>query len=111
MMRDDPPDDERGGSRQLALGLANPKPRYRRGDFCLAGSNEAAARTVFDFPASADLALAICGPAGSGKSHLAEILAAAAGVERRVGGDLGPLVDDVRPLVVIDEAERIADPK
>lgn len=100
-----------GAARQLALGFANPAPRYRREDFCLAESNAAAAQAAFGFADSPDLALAICGPEGAGKSHLAQIVADAAGVARRSGQEIEAAIADAGALAVVDDVDAIADPK
>lgn len=74
-------------------------------------SNRAAAQTVDGFMASGEPALAICGPAGSGKSHLAHILAAENAAALRMGADIEAAFGDGRALVVIDDAETAPDPK
>ena len=74
-------------------------------------SNRAAAGAVDSFMTSGEPALAICGPAGSGKSHLAHILAADNGAAVRLGADLDAAFDDDRLLVVIDDVGTAPDPK
>lgn len=64
---------------QMSLPLPDIAPRYDRDAFVTAEANEAAWRAAQGWLASDDPALIICGPPGSGKSHLAAILAAEAG--------------------------------
>lgn len=74
--------------RQLALALDHAES-YARDDF-LSGPGNAAARTLIeswpDWPANA---VALIGPEGSGKSHLASIWAAASGARTISGRALG----------------------
>jgi chromosomal replication initiation ATPase DnaA len=63
---------------QLRLPLQRSVPP-RADDFVLSDSNRAAWQALQGWPKAAGGVLAICGPAGSGKSHLAAIWAEAAG--------------------------------
>jgi chromosomal replication initiation ATPase DnaA len=67
--------------RQLALALPHAE-NFSREDFLAGASNEAALRLVERWPDWPDRALAIVGPEGSGKSHLAAIWADIAGARR-----------------------------
>jgi chromosomal replication initiation ATPase DnaA len=70
--------------RQLALALDHAES-YAREDFLSAPGNEAALKLVDSWPDWPANAVALIGPEGSGKSHLASIWAAAAGA-RTVSG-------------------------
>ncbi len=67
--------------RQLALALPHAE-NFSREDFLAGTSNEAALSLVERWPDWPDCALAIVGPEGSGKSHLAAIWADIAGARR-----------------------------
>jgi chromosomal replication initiation ATPase DnaA len=66
------------GARQLALDLPHAES-FRRDDFLPDPSNEAALALVEAWPEWPDSVVAIVGPAGSGKSHLAAIWAERSG--------------------------------
>jgi chromosomal replication initiation ATPase DnaA len=66
------------GPRQLALALAH-RESFAREDFLAGPSNAAALALIDRWPDWPDRALAVVGPAGSGKSHLAAIWAERAG--------------------------------
>jgi chromosomal replication initiation ATPase DnaA len=63
--------------RQLAFDLPL-DPRFGREDFLVSPSNEQAYARVESWPDWSDTVLVLCGPRGSGKSHLAAIWAATA---------------------------------
>lgn len=67
--------------RQLALALPHAE-NFSREDFLAGGSNAAALSFVERWPDWPDRALAIVGPEGAGKSHLAAIWADIAGARR-----------------------------
>ncbi|MGY2049290.1 hypothetical protein [Methylobacterium sp. JK268] len=96
-------------ARQLALDLPL-DPRFGREDFLIGPSNDAAYARIEAWPDWPDPILVLTGPAGSGKSHLAAIWAAAAGA-RSVGiaevtpASL-PLLAGHDPLVVEDADRR-----
>jgi len=92
--------------RQLALALDHAES-YARDDF-LSGSGNAAALTLIeswpDWPANA---VALIGPEGSGKSHLAAIWAAASGARTMSGRALGEsdlLASLATGALVVEEA-------
>ncbi len=60
---------------QLPLPLPAFTPSYARQSFIVSASNEAAWRAAQTWRSSRQPLLVICGPAGSGKTHLASILA------------------------------------
>jgi chromosomal replication initiation ATPase DnaA len=64
--------------RQLRLELQRP-PSHRREDLIVSSANAEAVRAVDAWPGWHGGALALVGPAGSGKTHLAQIWAEAAG--------------------------------
>jgi len=75
--------------RQLALALPHAES-FAREDFLSGASNAAALKTIERWPDWPDRALALVGPEGAGKSHLADIWAGIAGARRvsaRVLGD------------------------
>ena len=89
---------------QLTLDLALPPPTYAREDFVVADGNREALAWIDRWPDWPAPALALSGPAGSGKTHLGRIWAARASArgEARVidGGDLeGMTVPDLAALV------------
>ena len=65
-------------ARQLSLDLGQ-RPAMGREDFLISGSNAAAVDMVDGWPDWPHRALAILGPAGSGKSHLVEVWRGRAG--------------------------------
>ncbi len=67
--------------RQLALALPHAE-NFSRDDFLSGASNEAALGLMERWPDWPDRALALVGPAGAGKSHLAAIWADLAGARR-----------------------------
>lgn len=64
----------RDGPKQLAFDLPL-EPRFGREDFLVSPSNEAAYGLIENWPDWPDTILALVGPPGSGKSHLASIWA------------------------------------
>jgi len=104
---------EEGTGRQLTLELPVKSPRFLRADFLTGAAPGDPLSTIDSWLASGDeWRLAICGPAGSGKSHLAEIIARALGTEVTpvaLDGSPGPI--DGRAVYVIDELERLSSSK
>jgi chromosomal replication initiation ATPase DnaA len=74
--------------RQLALALDHVES-YAREDFLSGASNEAALALIESWPDWPARAVALVGPEGSGKTHLATIWAAAAGARVVSGRHLG----------------------
>ena len=74
--------------RQLAFALPHAES-FARDDFLLGSSNEAALGTIERWPDWADRVLALAGPEGAGKSHLAAIWAEQAGARRVAARALG----------------------
>jgi chromosomal replication initiation ATPase DnaA len=74
--------------RQLALALPHAE-NFSREDFLTGASNDAALNLVERWPDWPDRALAIVGPEGAGKSHLATIWADIAGARRVSARALG----------------------
>ncbi|HCX66789.1 MAG TPA: chromosomal replication initiator DnaA, partial [Rhodobiaceae bacterium] len=64
--------------RQLVLELGH-RPASGREDFLVAPSNEAAVALIDSWPDWPDRIVALAGPEGSGKTHLAEVWRAASG--------------------------------
>src|ERR1044072_2197461 len=74
--------------RQLALALPHAES-FARDDFLVGSSNDAALATIERWPDWADRALALTGPEGAGKSHLAAIWGEKAGARRGSARALG----------------------
>jgi chromosomal replication initiation ATPase DnaA len=74
--------------RQLALALDHAES-YAREDFVAGPGNEAALRLIESWPDWTANTIALIGPEGSGKTHLATIWAAAAGARVIAGRALG----------------------
>jgi chromosomal replication initiation ATPase DnaA len=77
-----------GGARQLALALDHVES-FAREDFLGGPSNAAALTLVDSWPDWTSRAVALVGPEGSGKSHLAAIWAATSGARFLSGRSLG----------------------
>jgi chromosomal replication initiation ATPase DnaA len=80
--------DARAAPRQLALALPHAES-FAREDFLPGSSNEAALALVDGWPDWPARTIALVGPEGSGKSHLAAIWAASAGARFLSGRALG----------------------
>jgi chromosomal replication initiation ATPase DnaA len=98
---------------QLTLELALPPPTYAREDFVVAGGNREALAWIDRWPDWPAPALALSGPTGCGKTHLARIWAARADAVVVDGGDLeGKSVADLSdmaaatPRIVLEGADR-----
>jgi len=98
--------------RQLPLELPH-LPRLERADFLSADANAEALAWIDRFPEKPGTVLALHGPAGSGKTHLAHIWAARLGASWATGGELAsfdladPAWAKLRALAV-DGAEFVA---
>jgi chromosomal replication initiation ATPase DnaA len=104
---------ERAVVNQLTLDLALPPPTYSREDFVVADGNREALAWLDRWPDWPAPALALSGPAGSGKTHLGRIWAVRAGATVIEGVDLdGKSVPDLTamsaasPAIMIDHADR-----
>ena len=91
----------------LALGF---RPALGAADFLVAPCNETAVGWIDRWPDWPGPGLIVHGPAGSGKSHLAQVWAARAGARTVAANRLsGDQMDGPSPrAVVIDGADRIA---
>jgi|GEM_PF-1459500 len=69
------PDASAASTTQLPLELPAFAPRYERDSFIVSHSNEAAWGAAQKWRSAQDPLLIVCGPKGSGKTHLANILA------------------------------------
>jgi chromosomal replication initiation ATPase DnaA len=96
--------------RQLALALPHAE-NFSRDDFLTGASNQAALKLIEQWPDWPDRTLAIVGPEGAGKSHLAAIWADIAGARRVSARLLGetdlPAALATGALVVEDAAEEL----
>ncbi|TFF21960.1 hypothetical protein E3C22_15015 [Jiella endophytica] len=92
-------------ARQLPLDLPH-RPSHARDDLVVSAANRLAVEAVDAFPDWPHPVLLVTGPAGSGKSHLAEVWAGEAGAVVAGGHDLGAILraDDFR--VVVDDVDR-----
>ncbi len=99
------PTELRSRHRQLRLGLAG-GPSFSRGDFVVSPSNRHAVELVDAWPAWPGGQLALVGPEGCGKSHLAR------GWVERVGAVVLDPQEDLRNLegrpVLVEDADRRA---
>jgi DnaA regulatory inactivator Hda len=97
---------------QLPLDLVLPRRRARgRADFLVSGSNADALRMIERWRSWPGNRLALIGPAGAGKTHLAHVWMAEAGAETVSAAALRP--DDVPALIAakaicVEDADRIA---
>jgi chromosomal replication initiation ATPase DnaA len=92
--------------RQLALALPHAES-FAREDFLTGGSNAAALALIERWPDWPDRALALIGPEGAGKSHLAAIWAEKSGARRVAAHALGatdPLDALTTGALVIEDA-------
>ena len=97
---------------QLTFDLALPPPTYSREDFVAAGGNREALAWIDRWPDWPAPALALSGPVGCGKTHLARSWAARAGAVAIEGRDLeGKSVADLSdmaaasPAIVVEGAD------
>lgn len=97
--------------RQLALALDHAES-YAREDFLAGPSNESALALIDAWPDWPAHAVALVGPEGSGKTHLATIWAAAAGarvVSGRSLGEVDPRAALATGALVVEDAEHVGD--
>ena len=96
--------------RQLALALPHAES-FARVDFLIGASNQAALGMIERWPDWPDRALALVGPEGAGKSHLASIWADIAGARRVSARALGetnlPAALATGALVIEDASARV----
>ena len=93
--------------RQLVLELGH-RPASGREDFLVASPNEAAVALIDSWPDWPDRIVALSGPEGSGKTHLAEVWRAASGAATILPESLGtadiPALVEKRALILEDLA-------
>jgi DnaA regulatory inactivator Hda len=98
-------------SRQLPLDLPH-RPHFSRADFLAADANQTALAALDGFAARAGKALAISGPPGSGKTHLAHIWASRVNARwvtpETLPEALRELAETSADALVFDAADRIA---
>src|SRR5436190_7697415 len=102
--------------KQLTFELALPPPTFAREDFVVGDGNREALAWLDRWPDWPAPALALSGPAGSGKTHLGRIWAARAGAVVLDAPDLeGKSVPDLtalaeaHPAILVDHADRAPD--
>jgi chromosomal replication initiation ATPase DnaA len=94
-------------ARQHALDLPV-EPRYGRNDFLVSDSNRAALASIERWPDWPARALALYGPPGSGKTHLAHLWCKEAGATLIAGETLAQ-PEALPAVVAVDNAERTAE--
>ncbi|MFQ8430196.1 HdaA/DnaA family protein [Amaricoccus sp. W119] len=99
-----------GRARQLVLDLAT-RPALGRADFFVSPSNRLALAQLDTWPGWPEGRLAVTGPAGSGKTHLAHVWAAGSGARILPAVDLPAL--DIAALpgetaLAVEDADRLA---
>ncbi|MBF0562439.1 MAG: DNA replication protein [Alphaproteobacteria bacterium] len=99
--------------RQLCLDLPH-RPALGREDFLVAPSNQEAVAWLDAWPRWPGKTLALCGPAGCGKSHLAHGFAAAVGAgiveAATLDREQPPPLLAHQPALVIEDADQRTDP-
>jgi chromosomal replication initiation ATPase DnaA len=90
---------------QLRLTLDRP-PVYRREEFICSPSNAVAVQALEAWPAWPGGALVLVGPAGSGKTHLAEVWAERSGARRLPAEWSGQGVAELAGAVLLEDADR-----
>jgi len=104
-----PPPPPSRPPRQLALALEH-RESFEREDFLAGPGNEAALATIERWPDWPAHAIALVGPEGAGKSHLASIWAKRAGgrliASRAMAADAVPAELATGALVIEDDGER-----
>ncbi len=98
---------------QIVLDLPASEPRLTRADYVVGESNEGALLTIEAWASSNEPLLVICGPKGSGKTHLAQIVAAQFGAiyEPAASGDDLDAAIAPDAIIVYDATERAGDPE
>lgn len=88
------------------------EPRLGLDDFLPAPANEAALAIIRRWPDWPDNMVTLVGPAGSGKSHLAEIWATHSGARRidpRALPSIAELIETAPAALLIDDVDRVVD--
>lgn len=98
-------------TRQLALDLGH-RPSLTGADFLVSPANEDAVRWIDRWPDWPGPVLAIAGPGGAGKTHLAHVFMARSGAALLAPGDLAERTPaelvEAHPALVIDDADALA---
>ena len=94
--------EESGGASQIPLSFAAQPPKYDRQDFIIGDANKNALAIADSWIASNEIRLAICGPEGAGKTHLATIVLSAFEPDAmRITGDaLSDIPENVKCLLI-----------
>lgn len=105
-------DPREGVPRQLPLALPEHPAGYARANYLVTEANAAAFEAATAWLASNDPALAICGAAGSGKTHLAHALAEdASGRFAELETARAEADKDENAFILIDEIDAVDDQK
>jgi len=98
-------------SRQLALDLPH-RPHFSRADFLVAEANQSAVASLDGFAGDSGSTMAVSGPPGSGKTHLAHVWASRVGARwitpETLGAALPELASSPPAALVFDAADRVA---
>lgn len=108
---DRPPMSPQGDpGKQLSLSFPKPPPARGREDLIVAESNRDALALLDAWREQGEGAIALCGPEGCGKSHLAAIYAGEIGAALIVGGRADKALAAYAPgPVVLEDVDRCAD--
>lgn len=105
--------DVKDDVRQLPFSFAVKPPDYTRAGYVVGDANREAIQLLDAWTASDGPALAICGPEGSGKSHLARIIAneVGDGASMRPAATVSP--DDIADIatLIVDDAHAVKNAK
>jgi len=100
--------------RQLVLDLGH-RPAFGRDDFLVTPGNHEAVEWIDRWPAWPGHALALFGPAGCGKTHLAQVFALRASAPVLAAADVRPeavaRLIEAHQSLVLEDGEAVADPR
>ena len=97
--------------RQIPLALSSAAPRLTRESYVVCDSNHDVLSLLDNWIASGSPLLAVCGPAASGKTHLAHIIAECAGHAVIIDGARAEAEAPSADIVIVDDAHEISNVK